>query len=238
MRRFAVMPPSSRRCPARTIAVVALTAVIFVGCGATYPGSDRAQVRRGVQAIEGLPQDGFTLGRSQARWTLTVISSATRYELDQLITMLPALVKRFVRPGRMNIQLRTPSTGVYGANGDERTAAGALLAAGLQRRYWDALVRFVPTYRGRLSDGDISALLQRSAVPDVRRAMAERASPRVRAALDRADVVAATAATAFPASAGKDRVIYLLTPHGEDPRNVTLDGDLGRLVDVLGSVVR
>jgi hypothetical protein len=222
----------------RSIAFAAVAAVLLAGCGEVHPGSDAAQVQRGMQAIDGIPQDGFTLGRPQARWTLTVISSATSFELDQMITMLPGLVKTFVRPGRVNIQLRTPSTGRYGGNGDERTAAGALLAAGLQGRYWDAVVRLAPTYPGRLRDTDVATLLRRSGVADVRRAMTERAGPRVRAALARADAVAATATATFPAAAARRRVMYLLTRRGEGPRDVTTDGELGRLVEVLGSVVR
>ena len=226
------------RCTLGASACVALAALVLAGCAEQDHGSDRVQVDRAVRAIEGIPQDGFTLGRRNARWTLTVIASATSFELDQMITMLPALVEHHVRPGLMKIALRTPSTGRYGANGDERTAAGALLAAGAQGHFWDALVRFVPVYRGRLSEDGVRSWLRRSGVPDVSRAMTERAGDGVRAALAAADEAAANAAASFPAVAERRRVIYLLTLRGEGPRNVTLDGDLGRLVEVLGAVVR
>ena len=71
----------------------------------------------------------------------------TSYELDQLITLLPSVTDGFVRNGRLKLQMRTPTRGPYGANGEERAASGALLAAGLQGRYWDALIRFVANYR-------------------------------------------------------------------------------------------
>lgn len=179
-----------------------------------------------LAAIEGIPQGGFTLGRSDAPWTLSIISAATGYELDPMISQLPALTERFVRPGRMNLQMRTPSSGSYSGDGEERAAAGALLAAGLQGRYWDALVRLVATYREGLQANDLATLLRRSGVNDVDRAMVQRLSPRVRAALVRADAAAA-------AVGGQGRVVYLLTPDDGATRDITSSVDMGRLAEAI-----
>lgn len=203
-------------------ALAAALTVSAAGCGAGDPASDEWQVRSGLAAIAGVPQDGFTLGRPSARWTLSVISAPTSYELDQLVTLLPALSERFVRGGRVKLQMRTPTKRRYGANGDERAVAGVLLAAGLQRRYWDALVRFVATYNGEVTTSGLTALLRRSGVADVDRALVDRSSPLVRAALDRADAVAEKAG-------GTGHLIYLLTSDGGDEFDLTRQAEKGRL---------
>ena len=132
--------------------VLAAALVSLAGCSAGDPVSNARQTARGLDAIAGLPQDGFTLGASNAPWTLSVMSTPTSYELDQLITLLPSVTDGFVRDGRLKLQMRTPTRGPYGANGEERAASGALLAAGLQGRYWDALIRFVANYAWRRDD--------------------------------------------------------------------------------------
>lgn len=201
------------------LAVVVLG--LLAGCGAGNPATDVKQVGRGLQAIEGISQDGFTLGDPKAPWTLSVIASPISYELDGLITQLPKLVERFVRPGMLNIQMRTPTRGPYGAGGEERAVAGALLAAGLQDRYWDALVRFVPGYDGGVDDDDLADLLRRSGVPDVKRAMRERSSERIRSALDRADAAAASAADVSDqseAAVAQGQAVYLLKSGSDDPQ--------------------
>lgn len=206
--------------------LLTVMAALLAGCHGKDPGGDSTQVRRGAAAIEGIPQDGFTLGRAEASWELSVISPATSLELDQLITQLPAVTEQFVRSGRINVQMRTPSTGAYGGNGEARVADGVLLAAGLQGRYWDALVRLVPVYRGGLEADDLAALLKRSGVDNVRLAMTERSGPRVGAELVRADAAAA-------AAGGNGRLLYILTPPDGAPRNLTPDVDQGRLAGAI-----
>ena len=208
----------------RLLSAALATALIAsaAGCSAGDTASDERQVRSGLAAIAGVPQDGYTLGRPGARWTLSVISAPTSYELDHLVTVLPALGERFVRGGRVKLQMRTPTMGPYGADGDERAAAGALLAAGLQRRYWDALVRFVATYDGEVTTSGLTALLRRSGVADIDRALADRSSPLIRAALDRADADAEKAG-------GTGHLIYLLTSDGGDEFDLTRQAEKGRL---------
>jgi hypothetical protein len=224
-------------------ALLLTIAAVLAGCHHEDPASDGAQVRRGLAAIEGIPQDGFTLGRSDAPWTLTIISPATSYELDQMITQLPAVSEQFVRPGRLKLQLRTPAAGSSGGDGEQRAAASALLAAGLRGRYWDALVRLVPAYRGALSDAAVAALLRRSGVRDVASAMAQRSTYRIQHAVDRADAAADAAklllGRGYPA--GPNRVVYLLTPAAGRPLeangNITSEADQGRLAIALATSV-
>lgn len=214
----------------RIVAGGALVALLGA-CGAANPAADDAQVQRGIDAIDGIEQDGFTLGDPQAPWTLSIISSPTSFELDALITELPELTRRFVRPGRLKLQMRTPTKGPYGVDGEERDVAGALLAAGLQDHYWDALVRFVPRYRAGVRPADLAALLRRSAVPDVALAMMQRSSPRIRTALDRADEVAA-------AAEGAGRLVYLLAHGADEPRRLSFENELRTLADEVGGSLR
>ncbi len=221
-----------RRCSlVLRIAVGVAVVAALAACGTTNPAADDAQVQRGLEAIEGIDQDGFTLGDPHAPWTLSVISSPTSFELDALITQLPALTQRFVRPGRLKIQMRTPTRGPYGANGEEREVAGALLAAGLQDRYWDALVRFVPRYRGGVQAADLASLLRLAAVSDVSLAMTERSSPRIRAALDRADEVAA-------AAEGGGRLVYVLARGDGEQQRLTFENQRRTLADEVGGSLR
>lgn len=210
-------------------ALLVALATLLTACHDKNPMAD-TKVSRALAAIEGIPQDGFTLGRSDAPWTLSIISAATGYELDPMISQLPALTERFVRSGRMKLQLRTPTSGSYSGDGEERAAAGALLAAGLQGRYWDCLVTFVASYGDGLELDDLETLLTRSGVADVDRAMVERLSPRVRRALVRADAAAA-------ATDGQGRVVYLLRPTNGPPRIIALGADTGRLAEAVARVL-
>ena len=211
----------------RVLAMLAVAALALSACGTTDPVSNAEQTRRGLAAITGLPQEGFTLGRSTAPWTLSIISSPTSYELDQLITLLPELTDRFVRGGRLKLQMRTPTKGAYGANGQERVAAGALLAAGLQDHYWNALVRFVSNYPGSVKTDRLTELLRASGVPDVDRAMRDRSNAQVRGALVRADVVGDEAD-------GKGQLVYVLTSPSGTEVDLTRQADKGRLPDMIG----
>lgn len=232
-------PPRARREPAGVVtgalhrprlvaaALAATLALASAGCSAGDPASDAQQTRRGLDAIAGVPQDGFTLGRGDAKWTLSVISSPTSYELDQLITLLPALSDGYVRNGRLKLQMRTPTRGPYGANGEERAAAGALLAAGLQRHYWQALVRFVANYDGKVTPAGLTQLLRQSGVPDLARAMTDRSSGLIRGALDRADAAAA-------AADGKGHLVFVLRSDAGAEINMTRQADKGRLTEMIG----
>jgi hypothetical protein len=224
--------PASAGPPRHVVCLVATVAMLALGaCGTVNPASDDAQVQSGLKAIAGIAQDGFTLGDPRAPWTLSVISSPTNFELDALVTQLPELTRRFVRSGRLRLQMRTPTKGPYGLDGSEREVAGVLLAASLQGRFWDALVRFVPRYTGAVSTAALADLLRRSGVPDVDRAMADRTQARVRAALNRADEVAA-------AAKGGGRVLYLLGRSGGELHRLDNETALRNIADEVGQTLR
>jgi hypothetical protein len=221
-------PSSLRRGrPALVVGIAMALACAAAGCGPGDQVSDAQQTRRALAAIDGLHQDGFTLGRADAPWTLSVISSPTSYELDQLLTLLPGLSDRWLRTGRVRVQIRTPTKAPYAANGDERAVAGALLAAGLQGRYWNALVRFVANYSGTVTTPLLRDLLRQSGVPDIARAMRDRSDAQIRGALNRADVVARDAH-------GTGHVIYVLSSAGGAEVDLSRQADKGRLSEMIG----
>jgi hypothetical protein len=215
---------------AATFALAATLSVAVAGCTAVDPVSDAQQTRRGLAAIKGVPQDGFTLGRRDAPWTLNIISSPTSYELDDLITVMPMLTDQFVRGGRLKLEMRTPTKGPYGANGEERAVAGVLLAAGLQDRYWNALVRFVPSYTGGVTTSDLTALLRSAGVPDIARAMSDRATHRIRAALDRADLIGTSVR-------GDGHLVYILTDTKGNGVDLSRQAQKGRLPNTIAQEI-
>jgi protein-disulfide isomerase len=85
------------------------------------------------QRFGAIPQRGAVLGWPRAPYTLVEFADlqcpyCARFDRD----VLPAVIARFVRPGRLRLELR-PIAVIGPASGP---AAGAVLAAGLQDRMW------------------------------------------------------------------------------------------------------
>jgi protein-disulfide isomerase len=148
----------------------------------------------------GLPQDGFTLGRPDARATLVIYTAldAPRGSFD---AVLPALVERFVRPGRLTLQLRTLSRdpALTAGDGGALRAAYAAQAAGLQDRLWPFVRVLGLRSPGYVDDAVLADVAGRIPGLDVRRMRGDAVSPRVAAAVERADAMArAAGVTAVP----------------------------------------
>lgn len=122
----------------RRAAVVAVLALALGGCG---DGDDRpaddARALRGeaalVERFGGIPQDGAVLGRPGAPYTLVEFADlqcpfCARFDRN----VLPAVIERFVRPGKLRIELRP----VAFLGPDSSTGAAATVAAGEQDRAW------------------------------------------------------------------------------------------------------
>jgi protein-disulfide isomerase len=91
------------------------------------------------QLFAGIPQKGVVLGKANAPVTLTEFADlqcpvCKAYTLD----VLPTLVRRYVRTGRVRMVFRNIS--ILGP--DSRTAAEAAAAAGLQNQLWQFADRF------------------------------------------------------------------------------------------------
>lgn len=106
------------------------------------------------QLFADIPQKGVVLGKANAPVTLTEFADlqcpvCKVYTLD----VLPTLVRRYVRTGRVRMVFRNIS--ILGP--DSRTAAEAAAAAGLQNQLWQFADRFYHDQReensGYVTDG-------------------------------------------------------------------------------------
>lgn len=128
------MPPSG---VARVAAILVL-ALAAGGCGS---GADQAaEPERGLRGegslderFAGIPQSGDALGRPDAPYTLVEFADLQCPFCAQFNDeVLPAVIERFVRPGRLRIELRP----VAFLGRDSSTGAAATVAAGEQDRMW------------------------------------------------------------------------------------------------------
>ena len=119
--------------------VLALLLVAAGGCGGD--DDERTQEKdpalRGTEAVEdrfgGIPQDGAFLGRADAPYTLVEFADLQCPFCAQFDrNVLTAVIERFVRPGKLRIELRP----VAFLGPDSATGAAATLAAGEQDRMW------------------------------------------------------------------------------------------------------
>lgn len=172
------------------IALVAL-ATLATGCSQAPSAVDAypADMARAARGVTGLPQVGSVLGDQSApgRANLYVDVSRTNAYLD--LKLIPALLRSFVRPGRMALQLRTVTraTSLVAAPVSARRVARHVQAAGLQTRLW----QFYYALRGKRADRSSGAVLlaalRRTPGVDAERALAEAETSRVGSILRRAN---------------------------------------------------
>jgi protein-disulfide isomerase len=118
---------------------VVLVLLALAGCGGgdgDEPGGGAEPVRGETSLAErfaGIPQDGSMLGERDAPFTLVEFADlqcpfCAQWDRE----VLPAVLERFVRPGRLRLDLRP----VAFLGPDSTTAAAATAAAGEQDRMW------------------------------------------------------------------------------------------------------
>lgn len=127
--------------PAAVI-VTALLAVAALGISAGT-GSDREEVQRKVAALlEGLPQDGTSLGSPAAPITLLVFADVECPTVKQFVEAhLPSIITRWVRNGSVKLEYRSLRTDTS----DERVfyrQEVAAQAAGRQDKLWNFVLTF------------------------------------------------------------------------------------------------
>ena len=107
------------------------------GGGGDDEAPDAVRALRGAASLAdrfgGIPQDGAVLGQADALYTLVEFADlqcpfCARFDRG----VLPAVIQRFVRPGKLRIELRP----VAFLGPDSATGAAATLAAGEQDRMW------------------------------------------------------------------------------------------------------
>jgi Thioredoxin len=120
-------------------AAVAVALLALAGCGGDDGGPARTPEKplRGEASLNerfgGIPQHGNALGEPDAAFTLVEFADlqcpfCAEFERH----VLPAVIERFVRPGRLRIELRP----VAFLGADSGPGAAATVAAGFQNRMW------------------------------------------------------------------------------------------------------
>lgn len=190
---------------------------------------DERRARAALREIRGITQVGGILGDDRDLPTLQVFADVTSSGFvlfDDAV--LPKLLERYVRPGRLKIQLRT----LPGGDALELAATQWTQAAGLQTRLWD-YARVLAAFEGDLAtDGDLRAAARFVGDLDVSRLEAQGISARVQRAIARArrfaDDARITSTPAFTVTDGT-RTERLLVPRLSDRFTAALGDALRRL---------
>lgn len=169
-----------------TLRLAAGCAIIASGCGGTNELSPDEQAAKNLEVLRGVPRSTELLGRESAPQTLTVYARLDDLRLARLVNdTLPALVQRYVRPGKLKIRLRTlsPASGSADDGSDARTLAEYAQAAGLDNRLWTAVGSMEARYVGVVDDEFRTSLAADLGVPAAQ-LTARVGDPRVSAAID------------------------------------------------------
>jgi hypothetical protein len=183
------------RSPGLALTLLAVVVAVLVGgCGAepAPPPDGTARVAAWNATLADVPQEGFTLGKPDADWTLTIYAAMTEPDAGLLFTDVPALVRRWVAPGDLKVQVRTVSTDPAAAGDGVDTGAAARLmqAAGLQDRFWSVWALLAARNAGFATPQDIQRAIQATPGIDRSTLAEDLQGPRVRKAVDRADQLA------------------------------------------------
>lgn len=168
-----------------------LVLVALSGCatGSSALDTREADTQRNFETVAGLPQDGITLGRLDAPATLTIFASLDDFGSGFFRKDLPPLLSRWVRPGRLRIQLRTTSRRALGAASDRGAVAAARVAqaVGLQDHLWQFYGALSGRYSGYIDDTVLEDALTDVQGVDRRRVGKDSRSARIRNAIAKAD---------------------------------------------------
>jgi Thioredoxin len=121
------------------LAVAALGTVLL----ADAHSSRDSRIDRAVSALlAGIPQEGQALGAPNAPVTLQVFAELEDYSSDSwFLTLLPAIIREFVRTDRLRIEYRSFKTNTISSETFVKQQA-AVLAAGAQDKLWNYAYTF------------------------------------------------------------------------------------------------
>lgn len=121
------------------LAVAVLGVVMVAGANSSRDG--RIDRTVGV-LLAGIPQEGQTLGTSTAPVTLQLFAELEDYSSDGWFrTYLPAIIRQFVRTGRLRIEYRSFKTNTISSETFVKQQAAALAAAE-QDKLWNYAYTF------------------------------------------------------------------------------------------------
>lgn len=154
---------------------------------AVFRGGTQASPPRQPGSVAAIPAHGMVLGSRRAPATLVEFADPQcPYCAQYARRALPGLIQRWVRPGRLRLELRLLTF----IGPDSKGAARLIAAAGLQDRAWRlSALAFLSQRRensGYVTAGYLRRLAHATPGLDARRALAQRGSPRVDELLRRA----------------------------------------------------
>ena len=159
-----------------TVAAVALVAIAIAFQGAgddTSSGDAPVGSAESAALLRGIPQDGTALGRPDAPVTLIEFADLQcPFCRDYSVAVMPEIVEKYVRTGKVRLELR-----VLRFLGEDSERAAQLAAAATQDRMWqfvDIFYRNQGTENSGYADDDFLRGIARGARMNVSRAMTER----------------------------------------------------------------
>lgn len=141
-------PPRARAViPALAVAAI-LGAVGILGFGGTSSALSKAEIQRRVNGLlDGIPQQGPTLGSPKAPITLWIYADLECPTVKRFVTAyLPSIIRTWVRDGAVKLEYRSLRTDTY----DEQIfyeQESAALAAGRQNKLWNYALTFIHEQR-------------------------------------------------------------------------------------------
>jgi protein-disulfide isomerase len=120
--------------------IVAVAAIVVAGLPASGGATSGAAPASGDALLAGIPQSGSILGRPDAPVRLVIWEDLGCPHCRDLTRQgLPTLVRRYVRTGRVSLELR----GLGVIRPGSKSALLYALAAGRQNRLWHVAGRFI-----------------------------------------------------------------------------------------------
>jgi protein-disulfide isomerase len=166
------------------LAIVIVAVLISSHDGGETTKPRKPAARDVTSILRGIPQEGLTLGDPKAPILLVEFADLQcPYCREFAATSWPDIVKRYIRTGRVRMELRLID--VLGE--DSVKASKAVMAAALQNRMWDASMRFYDV-QGQENSGYVTAPFLRGVLSgvhglDLDRALRDSRSAGVRDAL-------------------------------------------------------
>lgn len=128
------------------IAIAAVLVVVIAGGGDDETG-DVQGVADGRAMLEGIPQDGSSLGDPDAPVVMTEFADLQcPFCRDYAVQVLPQIIEQYVRPGRMRLELRL----LRFIGPDSDRGARAAVVASRRDKMWDFVDEF---YRNQGTEG-------------------------------------------------------------------------------------
>lgn len=229
-RAFSARASSGRGVALALVALVAVVVALAATRSTSANPSPDELAASAVNVVQGLPQSGIYLGSFEAPARLVVFADVTSVRFARFNReVMPELVRRWVRPGKLQLQFQTVEAGsddeVPGSEAD--VAPRVVQAAGIQDKLWQYVGAFAARYVGVIGEGTLDDIAQ--SVPGLDRAQlaADSESPRVLAAVARN----AERAAAVGPRQGMALLLRRASGSEEELTRVSEPADLIRAVD-------